>query len=144
MFVNNLRCGNINFLADNKEPPARKIAAGALMGALVVPCLPLIDGDGFKEIYTNRKVLKSVSGSAMVGAAIASAKVLSDKYADNPTKKIIQYSTLGALFGYLLSKVDYWAQINKKSLSKKLSAAIILTGAALGGIVGCLGIREKL
>lgn len=135
-----MQVNSLTFKSNYTETDAtgrkKKIIIGASAGALLVPLIPIIDGDGFKKTYKNRNIVKFTTGMAAIGGFLGLNMVLTDKYIKNsqtPQKnKTIRNSVLGAFTLPAMLFVDNWASTNNKKITKKWYPIAMLAGAATG------------
>ena len=102
-------------------------------GMMLLPLIPIIDGDSFKKTIKNRNAAKFITGMAAVGAGITGTHLLYKKFNDTQDNTTLNVLTCG-LAAPLILFVDNWSQKSLKPLAKKWYAI----SAIAGGIVGFL------
>ena len=109
----------------------KDVAIALCSGAVLMPLIPMIDGDRYTCTFKNRNVAKYITGMCAVGGGIIASKLLYDKFSKSDNKTT--YSTIaGACFVPLVMLVDKWSNSGGKKLKNKWFAAGALLGAAVG------------
>ena len=137
IYTNN--CNNIivhrkhSSKSDNKK---RNAVLGIAAGAIVMPIIPMIDGDSFKKTFGGKNAVKFGTGMAAIGGFLAATYILTDKYVKDNKKsaknKYIRNSVTGAITLPLIYTVDYWSKVDKKPMNKKILLLSVISGGAIG------------
>lgn len=121
----------------DKNNTALKLA----LGVLLVPIIPIIDGDSFKETYKNKSFAKFSVGMAAIGGLFALSQ-FACKEKDDKQKLAINTLT-GAVITPLMILVNNWANIKKeKTFAKKWYLLAALFGGATAFVVHKLNSKQ--
>ena len=125
----------INFKNQQHSEIKKENTALAICGGmLLLPLIPIIDGDSFKSTIKNRNVAKFVTGMAAIGGMIAGLQLLCKKYCDEKNKPLLNTSIF-AVSAPLMLLVDKWAEKDKKLIAKKWYFVSAIAGGAVGYIM---------
>ena len=103
-------------------------------GAVLLPLIPIIDGDSFKSTFKNKNTAKFVTGMAAIGGALCGAIILRDKYVSTEHKTIFN-TAISAAIAPLMLFVNEWAEKSRKPIEKKWYVLSIIAGGAIGYIM---------
>lgn len=127
--------------SETQKQTKNKIGLGIALGAITLPIIPILDGDGFKKTYKNKNVLKFTTGMAAVGGLLALSNIVTRDKDDN--KKVALRTVAGALILPLILLVNKWAEKDKNNIAKKWYAIAALSGAAVMFIINKIKPAQK-
>ena len=131
----NVEYGQFSFKNQNASKEKNKNAALAVCGgAVLLPLIPIIDGDNFKSTFRNKNTAKFVTGMAAIGGLLGGTGILIDKYA-SPNHKTTFNTAIFAATAPLMLFVNEWAEKSRKPIEKKWYFLSVIAGGAIGYIM---------
>ena len=131
------------FKNQNTSKEKNKNAALAVCGgAVLLPLIPIIDGDNFKGTYRNKNTAKFVTGMAAIGGLIGGTSILRDKYFGSDHKTSFN-TALFAATAPLMLFVNEWAEKSHKPIKKRWYFLSVIAGGAIGYTMSKI-LKQKL
>ena len=128
--INNYQ--NFNAFEGKKSSKTKQTVLEACGSALLLPFIPVIDGDGFKKTFENRNKAKFFGAMAGIGGLYVASKCIAEKICPNKTTSGM---FVGATVLPALLFADNWSQKTKKPMPKKWYGIAAAVGATVMGIM---------